>query len=241
MRRPHFTSDDSILAVRLRGDRVERNPFNAKRFSGLTEETVHAFDHAGIGSPIGIEGKAALASVVLCEQVRVDVRATKPVDGLLGIANQKKRRCFIIVLALVRLDVPDATKDPVLQLVGVLKFVDQGRAELMTQPTDQEFGARLFKSVRNLSKQIVVGLLASTFFAKGALLLDGRDQVAFEMNSSRLQRCDKRAISARESVALCIEGMLGCGLLLVGLFNELRRGKSFKDGRPVEQCGRQTR
>lgn len=94
------------------------------------------------------------------------VTATKAIDGLFGVANQKQCGCEVggvCVLGITK----DVMKDAPLGHVGILKFIDKGHAVLLAQGAHQGEAMRAIQCLGDMLNQIIVGLYATLAFECG--------------------------------------------------------------------------
>ncbi len=145
VRRRRFNHDEGDVLV------TEGRPF---------EEGFQGGHHGAVRSPVGNQGSALGAGTLGNRlQIGVDVRASEPVDGLLGVAHQHQGRAGPVLAEQPREDAP-------LHGIGVLELVDQGHLEAASQGIDHRRRTGALQGGPQLGQQVVEahGAVAATTF-----------------------------------------------------------------------------
>ncbi len=140
----------------------------------LAKQRIHAVDHAGSRTPVGIE-RIVSADFPTRFHVGEDVRAAKGVDRLLGIANQQQRG--------IRLLPPDAAENTVLLGIGILKLIDHRDRKTLADRGRQRLAVFTVQRLVETAQHVIKAQLAATAFLPRYRLADlphggGQHQIA---------------------------------------------------------------
>ncbi|RMT04601.1 hypothetical protein ALP55_200018 [Pseudomonas coronafaciens pv. oryzae] len=133
---------------------------------GAGEDVVDRLDHRVTGAIVGVQRVPTPVGGLAGTQVSVDIGATKGIDRLLGIADQKESGLLVVVFEAV-----NAFEDPVLHRVGVLEFIDQCDRKLFSNQGGQSLAARTAQCGVKPEQHVIkahFGTTALFFFKTGA-------------------------------------------------------------------------
>ncbi|MNJ26631.1 hypothetical protein D3C77_211200 [compost metagenome] len=128
---------------------------------GLHEHMIDCADHGLAGTVVGVQAVQASGGGTTGAQVSKDIGAAERIDRLFGVTDHEQAGVLNILLNAV-----DTLKDPVLDRVGVLEFIDQGDRELLTDQTCQTLASIAVQGVIEAQEHVV-----KTHFRTTALFL----------------------------------------------------------------------
>jgi hypothetical protein len=165
----------------------------------IFEDGIDGADEVGFGTPVAPEGIAEI-HVTGSPHVSKEIGPAKAVDGLLGIADEKKRGLSVS---------KDGVKYCVLYGVRILELVDKGCAKAASYFADEVLAAGSLQCLFKVEKKIIVKLDISRLFSFPQFLPQITEYVRFEEKEMPLNLGLKLATPRHEFLAVIEERMFG--------------------------------
>ncbi len=148
-----------------------------KRVRAGLKDRIDGVDQGGFRTIIGAQRKA-IGDVSGGIHVSKHIGTAKTVDGLLGIADEKQAAAGIG---------KQLAKNVVLDRVGVLEFVDQGRLVTAADRCRQRRPAGLLQRLPQLQQQVIEMLDVLPAFANRKFRLERPEKLRLEKQEVRIQ------------------------------------------------------